>query len=379
MADDLALIGTGIRFAGALHLVLLAGYVVATRQSARLAAIPLLYAVTLAAALLRPAVVSQGVGIAETTVWTLGLALSATTYLLVLQLVDRGLPDARHFYVLLVPLVALPLVHLAGYFGHETVCFGNTGACAPVAEAVMLYDVLAGAPILLLLLGLRHRALRSLHDAGDRARFALAMTIIGLQALILALTLLKLSQVLPNTRVDTAAAVLQVAMVYLVGTALFRLDTNASARRADGTDTDTATAATASAAASADAAQQPDVLLDSERALLERIETLMQLDKLYQQQGFSRRQLADELEAAEHHVSRAINVGRGQSFTEMINAYRVSEAADLLSKTEESVTEIAFAVGFNSLATFNRVFKQRMGASPSEYRKSHRAIPENAA
>ncbi len=39
------------------------------------------------------------------------------------------------------------------------------------------------------------------------------------------------------------------------------------------------------------------------------------------------------------------------------------------------VTQIAFDVGFNSLASFNRVFKETTGQSPTEYRASATSPP----
>jgi AraC-like DNA-binding protein len=299
--------------------------------------------------------------------------------------------------VLLIPLLALPGVHLAAYFGRESACFSG-GVCMPVTDAVMLYEVLTGGPLLLLIWVLRGPALAEMRRSGQRMRLALVLTILALQALILGIGLLKLFETFPAVRLDLSAAVLQVTMIYLVGSALFRVDAALvpatvpnRAETAEAAPPPASNRAPTVAPVSPSPQDEPgredggesdadtEPLSESEQELLEKIEALMQLDKLYQQQGFSRRQLADELGVAEHHISRAVNVGRNQSFTEMINGYRVAEAADLLTKTGESITEIAFAVGFNSLATFNRVFRQRMDTSPSQYRKHHADAPTATA
>lgn len=47
---------------------------------------------------------------------------------------------------------------------------------------------------------------------------------------------------------------------------------------------------------------------------------------------------------------------------------RLQRAADLLLSTRRSVSEVAFQVGFGSLAAFSHSFSKEFGASPSEYR-----------
>ena len=58
------------------------------------------------------------------------------------------------------------------------------------------------------------------------------------------------------------------------------------------------------------------------------------------------------------------------SFSDMINNYRVSHACEMLSEGDAEITEIAHSCGFGSVRSFNRNFKEALGISPSEYRKS---------
>ena len=48
---------------------------------------------------------------------------------------------------------------------------------------------------------------------------------------------------------------------------------------------------------------------------------------------------------------------------------RYENACDLLRNSERRISEIAFAVGFQSLSQFNRVFKKLSGKSPTEFRE----------
>jgi len=51
---------------------------------------------------------------------------------------------------------------------------------------------------------------------------------------------------------------------------------------------------------------------------------------------------------------------------------RVNHAAILLRDTDQSITEIGFAVGFNDSNYFTQAFKRALGATPRAYRKEHK-------
>ena len=58
----------------------------------------------------------------------------------------------------------------------------------------------------------------------------------------------------------------------------------------------------------------------------------------------------------------------GVNFTEFVSRIRAEKARNLLLNPNLRISEIAYAVGFQSLTHFNRVFKKIMGQSPTEYR-----------
>jgi len=58
----------------------------------------------------------------------------------------------------------------------------------------------------------------------------------------------------------------------------------------------------------------------------------------------------------------------GINFTEFVSRIRIEKAKNLLLNPNLRVSEIAFEVGFQSLTHFNRVFKNLLGQSPSDYR-----------
>ena len=72
------------------------------------------------------------------------------------------------------------------------------------------------------------------------------------------------------------------------------------------------------------------------------------------------------------HFSRIFKKYSGTTFINYLNNRRVSAAELMLLEDNISVTEAAAAVGFSSLTTFNRVFKEINGCTPSEFKKLYR-------
>lgn len=66
----------------------------------------------------------------------------------------------------------------------------------------------------------------------------------------------------------------------------------------------------------------------------------------------------------------------GKTFTRFVNEVRIMHACKLLSEEDMSVSEVAFASGFNNFSHFNRHFKELSQKSPSEYRKQFFKILE---
>ena len=69
------------------------------------------------------------------------------------------------------------------------------------------------------------------------------------------------------------------------------------------------------------------------------------------------------------YFSRRFHEECGMSVVECVNRARIRKSCLLLKRTEASVLEIAFAVGYNNLSHFNRYFRRLMGMSPRDYRK----------
>lgn len=64
---------------------------------------------------------------------------------------------------------------------------------------------------------------------------------------------------------------------------------------------------------------------------------------------------------------------KGMTFMQYVTQYRLETACELLLNSDKQVSEICFAVGFNDLPHFVRVFARAYGMPPARYRKSARS------
>lgn len=102
---------------------------------------------------------------------------------------------------------------------------------------------------------------------------------------------------------------------------------------------------------------------------LDSIELYFKTERLYLRQDLTISKVAKELHTPAYIISRAINKHYKKNFNHFVNDFRVKEAKRLLVTTDLKILAIAFEAGFSNKTSFNRVFKQHVGFSPSEYRK----------
>ncbi|MBN2078451.1 MAG: helix-turn-helix transcriptional regulator [Spirochaetes bacterium] len=83
----------------------------------------------------------------------------------------------------------------------------------------------------------------------------------------------------------------------------------------------------------------------------------------------SREGMACAIGMSTDYMSRLFKKYTGKKLNEFINVLRIREAESLLRTRDVKIIDIALSVGFESLPTFNRVFKNITGRSPSRYRR----------
>lgn len=116
-------------------------------------------------------------------------------------------------------------------------------------------------------------------------------------------------------------------------------------------------------------------LVDNEeksQELYDRACRLMEHERLYTDAQLNRERMAEILGTNRTYLSAIIKEKSGMSYLQFVNSYRINEAIRILSdpdKTDYPLKQIWSDLGFNSPATFYKLFQQAVGITPSVYRK----------
>lgn len=278
----------------------------------------------------------------ETMQWALWFFGPPLSVLLMIQIARiTEAPNFSNFWV----LVLVPIAYAFAVVISETL---NDD----IHNWLVLTGLVAG--VISLLAMWAHRAplgqLRAQTAGRDRYWLILGLVIANL--FFLATMLLSLTPGLSQGDADVIRTIWGLGFVYLASTSLFRIYPQA-VRLADRQTKTTSLSA-------------------EDQQLAEKIEKLINLDKVYHEPAYNRVNLAKELGVSETVVSRIVNQHFGKTLPQLFNERRIADACRLLAETGAPIKTIAEEVGFNSIASFNRAFKESEGVSPGQYRDAYK-------
>ena len=104
---------------------------------------------------------------------------------------------------------------------------------------------------------------------------------------------------------------------------------------------------------------------------LDKLQDVMLSEKPYLEPMLTIHDLAEKTSIPVRHLSRVINESLKQNFFDFISDYRIDEAKRRLAdpaNDHQTVLRILYDVGFNSKSSFNLLFKQKTGFTPTEFK-----------
>ena len=275
-------------------------------------------------------------------------------YLLILQIAYNTAPKLKEYWVLLLPIIFF--IFIINLNRGDGICnIDIKYYCARLFDWLNLGSGLV-ATITLLFLFTHQDLFSSIRKKSKSGyeRYWLVISLIIMNMAGAGVNIIRSTdKKIPENISDATLLVMGLGFIYLTTTMFFRiyppaisLKTTPKKQRAENIDN----------------------LTDREYEIALKIKDLMELDKLYQEPSFSRADLARELNISENSVSYIINVAFGKTFPQILNERRVKDAKNMLKDNSIPIKTVAFDAGFNSLASFNRVFRNITGKSPSDYR-----------
>lgn len=108
-----------------------------------------------------------------------------------------------------------------------------------------------------------------------------------------------------------------------------------------------------------------------------RIEKVDKYIKENIQQKIYIKEAADMVNMSESAFSHFFKKYTKSTFSDYIIDLRLGNASKLLFETNQSINEICYDCGFNNISNFNRIFKKKMGFTPSDFRDQGKLITKH--
>lgn len=122
---------------------------------------------------------------------------------------------------------------------------------------------------------------------------------------------------------------------------------------------------------------EPESGVSVNRELNDKLISYMEAEKPYLNPELSLSELAEKVNLTRNQLSNTINQNHQMNFYEFINQYRIIEVKRLMEDTAKKhlkLISLAYDAGFNSKASFNRIFKQMTEMTPSQYYSLQEAV-----
>ncbi len=115
-------------------------------------------------------------------------------------------------------------------------------------------------------------------------------------------------------------------------------------------------------------------------SLAKKVDTYMKEKEPFLDHDFTIRKMSNDIKIPVNLLSGFLNSYYGTTFFDFVNRYRVEKVVEKMNEPASgkfTLISIAYDCGFNSKATFNRVFKKLKGQTPSDYYKRLNIKPDN--
>jgi AraC-like DNA-binding protein len=119
--------------------------------------------------------------------------------------------------------------------------------------------------------------------------------------------------------------------------------------------------------------EKKEVIIDEDDTQVKELLQYMTNEKPHLKSNLTISELANDLGTQPHVLSSILNNKLSKNFFDFVNQYRIEDFKIRIEDPENkkyTILALAFECGFNSKSSFNRIFKNYEGVTPSEYLKN---------
>ncbi len=116
--------------------------------------------------------------------------------------------------------------------------------------------------------------------------------------------------------------------------------------------------------------QESAEMSQDDQALIDKLLNRLSTERYYEDEQISLDQLAEYIEIKPLELTELIKKSEYDNFYDLINSFRIEAVKQSLAESAEQIIIIAYKCGFNSKSAFNKIFKEKTGLTPREYRMS---------
>ena len=114
--------------------------------------------------------------------------------------------------------------------------------------------------------------------------------------------------------------------------------------------------------------------MEVDKTHLTALQTVLQYCNEHYTENITLDSIAQNIHMNKYYISHVFNKEIGISLPEYLNTLRIRDATMLLKEGNMSITDIAFAVGFNTLRSFNRRFLEHTGKTPKQIKNEYKSM-----
>ena len=111
----------------------------------------------------------------------------------------------------------------------------------------------------------------------------------------------------------------------------------------------------------------PGLMKNRRITMLGDFQNLLSYMEEHSSENITLEEAANMMHFSPSHFSRVFKQLIGIGFVKYLNIIRITQASEMLLHSDATITQIAYNCGFQNVRTFNRVFKEITGHTPSEY------------